>query len=96
MNTREKINCSSDFDFPFQSIFDFSIGFKLPRSCTLMYIYAYPTNASMCSFKVKSLRKIKGIEEGSIFPSKKVKALLIKALDITQDEYNESQDLLYS
>ena len=26
-----------------------------------------------------SLRKIKGIEEGSIFPSKKVKALLIKA-----------------
>lgn len=43
-----------------------------------------------------SLRKIKGIEEGSIFPSKKVKALLIKALDITQDEYDESQDLLYS
>ena len=46
-------------NFPFQSIFDFSIGFKLPRSYTLMYIYTYPTNASMCLFKVKSLRKIK-------------------------------------
>ena len=43
-----------------------------------------------------SLRKIKGIEEGSIFPSKKDKVLLIKALEIRQDEYDESQDLLYS